>query len=143
VDTSKTQGFSGFTSGGPLTLSAMSVDLKNSYGLVLMQSLDANPIPYSNRLLVTAVGNAINTGMETVPAGNRLKDPGKAPVLVEPMVGILRILNLKGDLSKLSVYALNPSGERVKKISFDRNNGNVSFEMKSEYQALNYEIVVR
>ncbi len=143
LDTSKTQGFSGFTSGAPLTLSGMSVDLKNSYGLVLVQALDANPIPYSNRLLVTAVGNAINTGMETVPAGNRLKDPGKAPVLVEPMVGSLHILNLKGDLSKLSVYSLNPSGERVKKISFDRNNGDVSFEMKSEYQALNYEIVVR
>ena len=92
VDTPRTQGFAGFTTGAPLTLSGITVDLKNEFGVVLVQSLENKPLAESSRLLVTAVGNAINTGMETVPAGNRLKNPGKEPALVEPMVGKVRIL---------------------------------------------------
>ena len=37
-------GFSGFAPGAPLTLSGLSVDLKNNYGVVLVQSLNAKPI---------------------------------------------------------------------------------------------------
>lgn len=90
---------------------------------------------------MTALGNAINTGMETVPAGNRLKSPGKEPILVEPMAGRVGILHLKGDLSNTKIYALDASGRRVRQINFDRNNKDLFFEMKSEYQALNYEVV--
>jgi hypothetical protein len=141
VDSPRSQGFSGFAAGAPLTLSGITVDLKNDYGLVLVQSLNAKSIEESPRLLVTAVGNAINTGMETVPAGNRLKNPGKEPVLVEPMVGKVGIRPLKGDLSNTKIYALDASGKRVRPIPFDRNNKGLTFEMKSEYQALNYEVV--
>ncbi len=140
VDTPRTQGFAGFTTGAPLTLSGITVDLKNEFGVVLVQSLENKPLAESSRLLVTAVGNAINTGMETVPAGNRLKNPGKEPALVEPMVGKVRILHLKGDLSKAQVYALNASGVRVKTVPCDRDNKNLAFEMKAEYQALSYEV---
>jgi hypothetical protein len=141
VDSPRTQGFSGFAPGAPLTLSGLSVDLRNNYGVVLVQSLDTKPLAEASRLLVTALGNAVNTGMETVPEGNRLKNAGKEPVLVEPMEGRVRILNLKGDLSKAEIYALNASGERVKKIPFDRDKKDLTFEMKNEYQALNYEVV--
>jgi len=140
VDTPRTQGFAGFNPGSPVSLSAFKVDLRNEFGVVLVQSLDTQPLAVTPRMLVTAVGNAINTGMETVPSGNRLKNPGKEPVLVEPMVGTVRILGLRGDLSKLAVWALNASGERVKKIDFSRDNKDLVFEMKAEYQALNYEV---
>ena len=115
--------------------------MKNDYGLVLVQSLDNKPVQEASRLLVTAVGNAINTGMETVPAGNRLKNPGKEPVLVEPMKGLIRILNLKGDATQLAVWALDGSGTRVKKVPFERDKKDLVFEMRGEYQALNYEVV--
>jgi hypothetical protein len=141
VDSPRTQGFSGFPSGAPLTLSSVRIDLRNDYGLVLVQSLENKPLSESNRMLVTAVGNAINSGMETVPAGNRLKNPGHEPVLVEPMKGTVTVLQLKGDLSKLKVYALDASGTRVKPIPFSRENKNLVFEMKPEFQALNYEVV--
>jgi hypothetical protein len=141
VDSPRTQGFSGFPAGGPLTLSGVRIDLRNDYGLVLVQSLENKPISESNRLLVTAVGNAINTGMETVPAGNRLKNPGKEPVLVEPMKGTVTVLQMKGDWSKVKVYALDASGTRIKEIPSSRENKNLVFEMKPEYQALNYEVV--
>ncbi len=118
----------------------MRIDLKNDYGLVLVQSLENKPLAESNRLLVTAVGNAINTGMETVPAGNRLKDPGHEPVLVESMRGTVTVLQLKGDLSKVKVYALDESGTRARVIPFSLENKNLVFEMKPEFQSLNYEI---
>ncbi len=141
VDSPRTQGFSGFSGGATFNLSGVSIQLKNDYGLVLVQSLDNKPVQEASRLLVTAVGNAINTGMETVPAGNRLKNPGKEPVLVEPMQGLIRILNLKGDATQLAVWALDGSGTRVKKVPFERDKKDLVFEMRGEYQALNYEVV--
>jgi hypothetical protein len=140
LDTPRTQGFSGFTKGVPQSATNLEVTLKNDYGTVVASSLEDKPLGETGHILVSAIGNAINTGMETVPAGNKLKSPGSLPVLVEPMVGKVRLTQMTGDLDKVKVYALDPSGRRTSDVSFDRDGQTLTFEMRPGYKTMFYEI---
>jgi hypothetical protein len=60
-------------------------------------------------VLVSALGNAVNTGISLAPGGNRLMNAGTAPILVEPIRAKLTLSKLTG---APLVYALGPSGER-------------------------------
>jgi hypothetical protein len=140
VNTARSQGFTGFPKGETQALSNLETTLENAYGTLVASSLDAKPLSQSGRVLVSAIGNAINTGMETVPAGNQLQSPGGLPVLVEPLVGKVKLVNLEGDLSKAVVYYLNPSGKRVGKVPSQIGKASLVFDMKPAYKTMHYEI---
>ena len=66
---------------------------------------------------------------------------GDLPILVEPILGRIKLTNLEGNLSKASVYYLNPSGKRVGKVPLQKEGQALSFDMKGEYKSMHYEIV--
>jgi hypothetical protein len=141
VDTPRTQGFTGFSKNRAQSFANLQVTLENDYGMVVASSLDAKPIAEASKILVSAVGNAVNKGMELEPGGDRVRVIGEMPVLVEPMVGNVTLKGLSGNLSKAEVWALNPSGARTTKVPSQGGQGTLSFKMSGQHKAMHYEIV--
>jgi hypothetical protein len=141
VNTPRTQGFTGFSGGKTANFSNLQVQLQNTYGMVVASALERKPLNQSRRILLSAIGNAMNTGMAIDESGSRVRETGTAPVLVEPMRGTVRLLKLRGDLSKVVVYHLNPSGQRVGRVPVLRSGNALIFEMKPDYKTMHYEVV--
>ena len=65
IDTPGTQGAIGFLSAGPIALKSMDLKTTAPFGALYVTSLeDGKPVAQAGHLLVTAVGQARNTGME-------------------------------------------------------------------------------
>ena len=123
---------------GRRELEHFAVRTDNIAATVMFNALDKQPISGAKRYLVTAA-----FGNQNYAAGVNLERSGftslgQEPVVVEPITGTVTI-KIKGDFS---VYPLSESGERMAPITVVKDNsGFSSFEMKSEYKTLYYEIV--
>jgi Carbohydrate binding domain (family 11) len=140
VNTPRTQAFAGFKPKQPVLLSNLELALENSFAVVIVSALDDQPLAASKRILVSALGNAVNSGMTLGPSRNRLENAGSSPVLVEPIVGrlSLRGLSAKGSVK---VYALGPNGERDHAVTATETVGGLSFGLSTEHRTMHYEIV--
>ncbi len=143
VDAPKSQGFAGFARNSMQTCGNVRATVENEHCCFLVTAIDNKPISQSRRLLVTAVGNSANTGMTASKGVNVIKDPGKAPIMVEPVIGEVNLTNMSSDCSRANVFALNPSGRRVLKIATKTDAQSLSFSMKHDYQVMHYEIVIQ
>jgi hypothetical protein len=141
VDTPRTQAIVGFLQKTPKGVSNLWVDLSNEFVTVMATSIDGAPISQSKRVLLTAVGNTINSGMEIAPSGTSFKQGGHAPILIEPMVGKVKLSKLQGTLGKPVVYYLNASGTRMGQVPVNADGDSVSFIMAPSYKAMHYELV--
>jgi hypothetical protein len=140
VDTSRTQAFAGFKSPQKVTLANLELELESAFAVVILSALDDAPIKSSKRLLVSALGNAVNTGMTLAPGRNRLADVGTSPVLVEPIVGNLALVGLD-EKGQFLVYALGPSGERDHAVPVRQSAMGPSFRLAAEHRTMHYELV--
>jgi hypothetical protein len=143
VDAPRSQGFAGFAADSVVECGNLQVTVTNEHCCFLVTSLDSLALSRSRHILVTAVANSANSGMSASARVNVIKDPGRTPVMVEPVVGEVHITGLQHDASGASVFALNPSGERVLKIHSDNEADRIRFALKNDYEALHYEVVVR
>ncbi len=141
IDTPRSQGVIGFSSNNPVQLTNATVAIHSAFSVVTISSLDDAPIAASKRLLLSALGNAVNTGMALTASGNRLAEPGQAPVLVEPIRGVVTLTGLSGALTQVKVYALGSSGERLREVAVsERGAGSLVIPLSQEAQTLHYEI---
>ena len=140
VNTPRTQAFAGFKPEQQVTLANVELELQSPFAVVIVTALDDQPLTASKRILVTALGNAVNSGMTLGPGRNRLANAGSSPVLVEPIVGrlSLRGLTAKGSVK---VHALGPNGERDHAVAAIETAGGLSFGLSAEHRAMHYEIV--
>ncbi|MFZ5895717.1 MAG: CIA30 family protein [Myxococcota bacterium] len=141
MDTPRSQGFAGFNSNETVALGNVRIDLKSPYAVVVVSSLEDAPIATTRRWLVTAAGNAVNTGMALAASGNALADPGRAPILVEPIVGNVTLGKITGALDKLKAYALLASGERGPEVPLTRTADGFVLPLSAASKTLHYEIV--
>ena len=141
VDTPRTQGIVSFQSDAAIDLGNVSILLQSPFAVVVLSSLDDQPISSSKRWLVTALGNAVNTGMKLDPSGNRLADRGTAPVLVEPIIGKITLKKLAGGSAGLKAYALDAAGGRAKEIPLAKTSDGAVLELSAEHRTMHYEIV--
>jgi complex I intermediate-associated protein 30 (CIA30) len=140
IDTARSQAFAGFKPEPPIKLTNLQLSLESAFAVVIVTALDDQPIAASKRILVSALGNAINSGMTLGPGRNRLENAGAPPVLVEPIVGRLALLGLRGK-ERSTVYALGPNGERDHQVQASGNGDGLSFGLSSQHRTLHYEIV--
>lgn len=143
VDTARSQAFAGFKPAGKVTLKNVELELQNEFAVVIVTALDDQPLAASKRILVSALGNAVNSGMTLAPARNRLENAGVSPVLVEPIAGQLRLTGLAGK-GRLQVFALGPNGERDHALSapgVTESAGSLELRLSAEHHAMHYEIV--
>jgi hypothetical protein len=140
VNTARSQGFTGFVKGKKQTMLNVDAAIDNEYAMVVVSALEKDTIAESKRLLVSAVGNVVNTGFSLSEGGDRVKSAGELPVLIEPVTGQLTLRALKGDLAKVQVWALDASGQRKAKVDARVGKGTVSFVLDAKHKAQNYEI---
>ena len=141
VDTPRTQGVVAFQSDAAIELGNVSILLRSPFAVVVLSSLSDQRIGKSKRLLVTALGNAVNTGMKLDPSGNRLADRGRAPVLVEPILGKVTLKKLAEGGAGLKAYALDAAGGRAKKVPLSATSDGAVLELSADHQTMHYEIV--
>jgi hypothetical protein len=140
VDTARSQAFAGFKSAQPVRLRNLELALDNAFAVVMVTALDDQPIAASKRILVSALGNAVNSGMTLKPGRDRLENPGLSPVLVEPIAGRLGLFGLTAK-GRVTVYALGPNGERDHPVDVTDSADRLSFGLSEQHHAMHYEIV--
>jgi hypothetical protein len=140
VNTPRTQAFAGFKPKQEVKLSNVQLQLESAFGVVIVSALTDQPLAASRRILVSALGNAINSGMTLGPGRNRIENAGSSPVLVEPIVGQLALSGLTGG-GNAKVYALGPNGERDHEVKAVESAGALSFGLSADHRCMHYEIV--
>lgn len=141
VDTARSQAFAGFRPTSAVTLGNATIELASPFAVLTVSALDDAPIASAKRVLVSALGNAVNTGMSLTPGGNSIVNPGTAPTLVEPIRAKVTLIKLTGNLEKARAYALGSSGERMAEVPLVRDQGSLSLSIGPAHRTLHYEIV--
>lgn len=82
IDAPNAQGAAGFLgAAGPIRLGAVTIEMKNRYGAVIVVSLDGKPLASSAKILVQAFTQERTYGFRV--NGNRIEDLGTGPLNVE------------------------------------------------------------
>lgn len=140
VDTPRTQAFAGFKPEQKVQVTNLELELGNAFAVVIVTALDDLPLSASKRILVSALGNAVNSEMTLGPGRNRLENAGVSPVMVEPITGTLALRGLTG-AAVAKVHALGSNGERDHAVEVANSAGGLSFRLSAEHRAMHYEIV--
>lgn len=144
VDTERSQAFAGFKGEQPVRLRNVELSLDSPFAVVIVTSLTDAPIASSKHLLVSALGNAVNSGMTLGFGRNRLETTGTSPVLVEPIAGRLRLRGQsQSPASRVRVHALGASGERDHEVEVELPQGadTLGFRLSAQHRTMHYEIV--
>ena len=121
---------------GEIKLDGMSVNAKNDFAVVALSSLDDNVIKKSTNMLLTTVGRAVNTDFQM--EDDKLINYGKAPVIIEVIEAEIEI---KTDVSTLSVWGINAEGFYIGKVPSCYENGKLKFTVGETSQTMYYLIV--
>ena len=161
INTPKTQGICGYIGGTQIEAMNIQFEPETSYGLVALTTLDDHSdIGDSQRLLLTALGRARNTGTQYGKAADRDKttdryassvslapehrvavlELGKSPIITEPVKGKVAIQLNKPASAK--VYLLDDTGNRVGEVKPVMHSGKLEMELPGEYKSRFFEIAV-
>jgi len=147
IDTPMTQGLTGCLGGFGFETANAVFRPRTGYCTILVTSLvDDRPIAESDRLLVTALGRARNTGTvygRPTPAhkGNgtvAVLAQGEAPVLVEPVLGTLALA--LAEPAGMTVRLLDAAGVEGKAVPAEVQDGSLVLPLPGEHRALFYLI---
>jgi hypothetical protein len=138
VDTPRTQGTISFATEQAISLSSTKIEQKSPFGVIIVTALDEQPIAASKHLLVTALGNAVNSGMTLTSNRAGFVDVGHAPILVEPIVGRVTITSQVA--GGAHCYPLEASGVRKAEIPLAQQAGALVLELAAANQTMHYEI---
>jgi hypothetical protein len=129
----KTQGIVGFAGGGTYNLPGVQVQVKTPFVSLLFTPLDDEPLIQSKHVLITAMARDGQTGTRYNADGTELVDPGRPPLLMEP---VQAKLSFKGgpiaSVKVVDIYGV-PTAKEV-----DRE-GNV-FTIDGRYASYYYEV---
>ncbi len=114
IDTPNTQAVIGRTGGVAQRLSTATVKTSTPCASIALTSLDGAPLASSGHMLLVTVARSENTGTEYNATRTMLRSPGRASILLEPVVGTLTV-PLAGRPAP-RVFALDAGGFRRKAI---------------------------
>lgn len=141
LDTPQTKIATGFLGGFRLTQSEWKINVwpsGNKFVSLALSSLDNAPIAQSKKLLVTAVGKAENIGMGWNAARNSVGDSwGTGPTHVEGVYCDVQILT---DAANAKVFALDPSGARLRQVASSLKKGILTFSISPAMRSVWFEI---
>jgi len=138
IDTPRTQAVFGFLAeAGEQATTDLRVACDTSFATVALSSLTDDPIARSDRLLLTAVGRAENTGFKYSVLRNRRVASGRGPILIDPVRARLSI-RVAG--AGLRVWALSPDGKRLGQVESTHKDGRLTFAIGPHAQTMCYQI---
>jgi hypothetical protein len=103
---------------GPLEAGPVTFEVKPEFAVVVVTALDGKPIPQSGRLLITTTARAENTGMTYGPGRKTATNAGRAPILMESVVGTIR-LTIEGSPTSVEVQPLDSVGRPIGALAAD------------------------
>jgi hypothetical protein len=110
INTPGTQGLAGFSHNREIELENFDIRMANPFGIIVITSLDRDqPISYANRILITTIAKAMNTGMEYNKDGTKLLAVGTSPVKME---GVEADIHFK-DNRKPVIHVLDHIGRKT------------------------------
>ena len=119
----------------------LTVKSSNEHGVIALSSLSDQPLSRSDNILLTAIGDAINTGMKYERVGEsdmRVTDMGTSPVLAEVIEAEICLENC---YAGARVMAIDPEGFYIGEISTTHENGCLRFKIGERYPSIYYLIV--
>jgi hypothetical protein len=129
--------FVGFPAGKPIELGPLTIDRVNApfCSLMLLPADASQTLSNADRLLLTIVGRAENTGMKWDPKRHSVSDQwGSAPPRVEKITGDARITD-----PFRHIYVLTSTGERQQEVPTSSGDNGVTFKL-GEPATITYEI---
>ena len=109
VDSPRTQALIGFHAAEGREPQNLMSRVSNPFSVIVLTSLDNQPIASSARMLLTAGARVANTGMECTPEHKELAEWGGPPTLIEPVTGQIELRGLAGATAVLA-QPLNGAG---------------------------------
>ena len=138
IDAPRTQAVFGFLAdAGEQTTTDLRVACETSFATVALSSLTDDPIARSDRLLLTAVGRAENTGFKYSVLRNRRVASGRGPILIDPVRARVSIRVVGPGLR---VWALSPGGERLGQVQSTHNAGRLAFAIGPDAKTMCYQV---
>jgi hypothetical protein len=139
IDTPRTQAAYGMLgeNGGKIQTTDCVFNIKTPYAAVLLSSLKNDPLNSADRLLLTAVARAESTNMIYKAHYIGVISEGKAPMIAEPVTGEV---SFKTNQKALKACPIKVDGAKGDGIEIRIDNGTATFELKSDYKTLFYEI---
>jgi hypothetical protein len=137
VDTDRVAAFAGVVGQDPIVVGDVVMRLQNHKAAVAVLSRTDEPIRASRHLLITAVGESVNSGM--VWDGPVLVDEGHGPILIDAIEGDVFIPSA---LSSCHAYGLDPSGRRADALRVTEGPGGFWIQLEHAAGAIHYEVVL-
>jgi hypothetical protein len=138
IHSPRTQAIVGFLQrAGRVRIGATELESPTEFGSVIVSSLTEDPISRSARLLITTVGRAENTGTVYGPTRDTILNPGRPPILMDPVRGTLRLHRDGGP--ELHVYRLDGTGRRAGEVSTSREGSSLRVPLDGERLTIWYE----
>lgn len=138
IRTERTKAVYGTFAGMKIDLGDVTVSCENPYGTIAMSSLDDKKISSSENILLTAIGNADNTGAVYNTEETVLEKEGREPILIDV---IEAKISIKTEKKNLIVYSVDPEGFFTGALDSTCENGIFSFSIGEKYESMYYLIV--
>jgi putative sterol carrier protein len=125
---------------GPVQVGSARFEVTPEFAVVAVTALDDKPISKSRHLLITATARAENTGMVYGPGKTRAINAGRAPILMQPVRGTVRLVFAERPVA-VEVYALDSIGRRQGTAAIIRQGAAATIPLAAD--AFWYEVAVR
>ena len=126
---------------GKIELDGLSVKSSNEHAVVAISTLTDKPICDSDNILLTAIGDAINTGLEYEFVDDKdmkINSMGEPPVLAEVVEADI---SLKTCYPGARVMAVDPQGFFVGRVPSEYKDGYLNFHIGDQYESIYYLII--
>jgi hypothetical protein len=135
VSSTGTVAMAGFSGNKRIDLGEISIQTSNRFANIFVTSMNRNKdLLHADRILITTMARAANSGMEFNEARNKLISTGRKPILLEPVVSTVSFLKRSGG----KLYVLDHSGNRTGK-TVPLTRGKYLLDGK-KYKAIYYEL---
>jgi hypothetical protein len=136
INTNGTKGLVGFAANQMQTLGSIKLKTTTDFAVIFISSLEKeNTLDNANRILITTVARAQNTGMKFNDERTELLEIGSAPILLEPVLVELQFNPTRNGM----VYVLDHTGNRTGEI-IPMRKGKLLLD-GAKHKAIYYEIV--
>ncbi|RAU95711.1 hypothetical protein [Paenibacillus sp. YN15] len=136
INTPYTNAVAGMEPNQPKDFGFSIIQYTNPFAVISLNSLTRDTLQNTNRILLTAVARARNTGF--MLNNNEIVAPGKSPVLYEGVSGTITLKTT----ANIQVYGLNTSGQRQGAVTVTTTaEGYKQFQIRGEYGRIYFEIV--
>jgi hypothetical protein len=129
INTSKSQGFTGFVKDFNIELPNLQVDIENKFCAVILSALDDKDLSESEDIILAATSKFELTDMKYNDTRTELIQQGKKPGLIEPVTGLIQLNNM-GNVKSVELIIIGGDGNRIdaKTIKPD-SSGKISFRI--------------